>query len=202
MVDSKSTDETTKIATDWGAELINFEWNGLFPKKRNWILQNYKFETDWVLFLDADEKITDTFKEEVKVAIQNENIHGYWIIFNNYFQNRLLKHGIVPRKLALFRIGKGEYERIDEDHWSALDMEIHEHPIIDGPVGQIKTPVIHNDYRGMHHYLARHNEYSSWEAKRFLELHRKSPETFKQLTPRQRKSIILYINGGGHHPTL
>lgn len=187
VVDSHSTDKTAEIAVAHGAELINFDWDGRFPKKRNWILQNYKFTTDWVLFLDADEIVTEDFIYQVKRAIQSDAINGYWLNFYNYFQNRLLKHGIPFKKLALFRVGMGEYERIDEEHWSTLDMEIHEHPIIEGAIGEIKAPIIHNDYKGMYHYLARHNEYSSWEAHRYQEFNRAGVEKFKQLTPRQRK---------------
>lgn len=190
VVDSDSSDLTPKIVHDYGAELINFKWNGAYPKKRNWMLQNYKFKTDWVLFLDADEFVTDSFKNEVEVAVQDAEIHGYWLTFHNYFQGKLLKYGIPFKKLALFRVGKGEYERIEEDHWSKLDMEVHEHPVIQGSVGTIKSPIIHYDYKGMYHYLARHNEYSSWEAARYLNLKAKGSDAFKQLTPRQRKKYI------------
>jgi glycosyltransferase involved in cell wall biosynthesis len=150
-------------------------------------LHNYNFRTPWVLFLDADEVVNEEFKREVESAIQDNTINGYWLTFNSYFQKRLLRHGIPFRKLALFRIGKGEYERIDEERWSNLDMEIHEHPLLSGRVGKINTPITHNDYKGMYHYLARHNEYSTWEAQRFLELQRGRSYNIKQLTPRQRK---------------
>jgi len=187
IVDSESSDRTPDIAKENNIELINFHWNGRFPKKRNWILQNYNFTTDWILFLDADEIVTEDFKHEVANSIQDASINGYWLTYHNYFQKRLLKHGIPFKKLALFRLGKGEYERIDENHWSKLDMEIHEHPVLEGHVGEIRAPIIHNDYKGMYHYLARHNEYSSWEAHRFQELHRKNSDPFQHLTPRQQK---------------
>ncbi len=187
VADSDSTDLTPQIARDAGAEIINFQWNGQFPKKRNWILQNYNFTTDWVLFLDADEIVSDEFKKEVESAIQVPEVNGYWLTFHNYFQGKLLKYGIPFRKLALFRIGKGEYERIDENRWSTLDMEVHEHPIIEGTIGVIKAPVIHNDYKGMYHYLARHNEYSSWEAARYFDIKKKGLHSTHQLTARQRK---------------
>ena len=127
---------------------------------------------------------------EVEVVIQNTGVNGFWLRYHNYFQGRLLRHGIPFRKLALFRLRKGEYERIDENHWSNFDMEIHEHPILEGTVGEINAPIVHRDYKGMHRYLARHNEYSSWEAQRFLDLKRKGPKAFEQLTPRQRKKYI------------
>ena len=47
-------------------------------------------------------------------------------------------------------------------------MEIHEHPILTGTVGKIRSKIDHRDFRDVHHYVAKHNEYSSWEARRFL----------------------------------
>ncbi|WP_198175224.1 hypothetical protein [Spirosoma telluris] len=73
-------------------------------------------------------------------------------------------------KLALFRVGAGEYEKIDEDQWSKLDMEIHEHPILSGKIGTIQSKIDHQDFRGVSYYVTKHNEYSDWEAARYLKL--------------------------------
>jgi glycosyltransferase involved in cell wall biosynthesis len=66
VIDSGSTDGTRKIAIDAGIPLVDFKWNGQFPKKRNWFLRNYPLQTKWVLFLDADEIITEAFKSELR----------------------------------------------------------------------------------------------------------------------------------------
>ena len=55
VVDSCSTDRSREIAERAGAKLLKFDWQGGFPKKRNWVLMTYRFSTKWVLFLDADE---------------------------------------------------------------------------------------------------------------------------------------------------
>jgi glycosyltransferase involved in cell wall biosynthesis len=185
VVDSGSTDGTVKLANECGCNVVTFKWDGKFPKKRNWILRNYPISTEWVLFLDADECISDAFKTAVILAIQDESKSGYWLRYNNYFQGKLLKHGIPFKKLALFKWRKGEYEKIEEERWSNLDMEIHEHPIISGEIGEIKEPIIHYDYKGFHNYLSKHNEYSSWEAHRYLKL--KEEGNSLSLTPRQKK---------------
>ena len=164
MVDSGSTDRTVGIAEASGAKVIQFRWNGQFPKKRNWVLQNYRFQTDWVLFLDADEEVTPAFEAELAASIENSKYSGFWIRYHNFFLGRKLRYGVPQRKLALFRVGKGAYERIEENRWSTLDMEIHEHPIIDGPVGELSAPIIHHDFKTLHSFIERHNEYSGWEA--------------------------------------
>ena len=172
VVDSESTDSTLEIAHSAGAEVLHFKWEGKFPKKRNWVLRNYNFKTAWVLFLDADEFVSPAFIEEVKHTITNTQHVGFWLNFENHFMGKKLRAGDAFRKLALFRVGAGEYEKIEEDNWSHLDMEVHEHPVLEGTVGEIKTPIEHNDFRGLKHYIAKHNEYSSWEAARYIRLMR------------------------------
>lgn len=183
VVDSGSTDRTRDIAQESEARLVDFKWNGQFPKKRNWVLRNVILKNDWVLFLDADEYVSDPFNTEVERVVQDQSINGCWITYHNHFMGRLLKHGDPMRKLALFRKGMGEYEQIEEDSWSHLDMEVHEHPQIEGRVVSLKTPVEHKDYKDFSAYLDRHNAYSSWEANRYLALRNSG---FAGLTGRQR----------------
>ncbi len=168
LLDSQSTDGTAQIARGWGAAVLDFRWNGEFPKKRNWFLRNYRPATKWVLFLDADEYLTPEFKRALSLALASDEHVGYWLNYTVYFLGAELRGGYPLRKLALFRVGTGEYERIDEKAWSHLDMEVHEHPVLVGKLGTIPAKIDHQDFRGVSHYLAKHNEYSSWEAARFL----------------------------------
>ena len=170
VVDSGSTDNTTTIATNMGAEVLQFQWNGKFPKKRNWALQNGNLRHEWILFLDADEFVTDEFVDEVAVKTLDPNYNGFTIQFENYFMGRKLRYGYGFQKSALFKKSKGAYEKIDEDLWSHLDMEVHEHPVIEGKVGIIKAKVVHKDFKNLEHYIEKHNAYSTWEAQRFLQL--------------------------------
>ena len=186
VVDSGSTDATIEIAKSYGAKCVQFEWNGRFPKKRNWYLENHEVSTDWVLFLDADELINDDFCEEVKKAVATKTHVGYWLNFHNWFQGKYLRHGDPFSKLALFRPDAGRYERIDDEQWSKLDMEIHEHPVLDGTVGYLKSPIDHNDRRGLSSYINKHNEYSTWEARRQIDMDSSRGKTWKSLTRRQR----------------
>lgn len=187
LADSESTDNTCEIAREAGAEVLQFDWNGQFPKKRNWVLRNHRFTTEWVLFLDADEYLYPEFIQEVQSTLPDTTHNGFWLNYENHFFGKKLRGGDPFRKLALFRVGKGEYERIEEVSWSTLDMEIHEHPVVEGSIGEIKTSIQHNDYRGLKHYIAKHNEYSDWEARRYLALMKTGPEKWAELTPRQQK---------------
>lgn len=178
VIDSGSTDGTVAIAKSHGAAVIQFNWNGQFPKKRNWYLRNHTPTTKWVMFLDADELLTDAFKAELRQALSsNDNKVGYWLRYTIYFLGKENKGGYFLHKLALFQVGAGEYERIDEDHWSKLDMEIHEHPVLKGEVGVIRSKIDHRDLRGVSYYVTKHNEYSSWEAARYLKTMRDAQQS-------------------------
>lgn len=168
VIDSGSIDDTKMIAKEHGATVVDFVWDGRFPKKRNWFLRQHTPATEWVLFIDADEYLTEDFKREVTQALQNGKAVGYWLSYTIYFMGRRMKGGYPLRKLALFKVSAGEYERIDEEAWSHLDMEVHEHPILEGKTGAIKSKIDHRDFRDVGYYIAKHNDYAAWEAARFL----------------------------------
>jgi hypothetical protein len=94
-----------------------------------------------------------------------------------------LLHGLPQRKLALFRVDAGSYEKIDESKWSKLDMEVHEHPIIKGAIGEILSPVRHEDDRGIRQFLDRHLDYADWEVHRLISL--EHSQRWEDLTFRQ-----------------
>ncbi|MGC6458304.1 MAG: glycosyltransferase family 2 protein [Akkermansiaceae bacterium] len=185
VIDSGSNDETQQIAKSAGAAILNFQWNGKFPKKRNWALQNHHFETPWVLFLDADERITPEFISELSDVLPETTHSGFWMFYDNWFMGKRLRHGDTMSKLALFRIGSGEYERFPEDSWSHLDMEVHEHPVIEGSIGRLTARLEHHDFRGLKHYISKHNEYSTWEANRFRWLSCAGEAEWAKLNERQ-----------------
>lgn len=186
VVDSMSTDATVEIARGAGATVLQFQWDGQFPKKRNWTLRNHVFKHPWVLFLDADERMNPEFVAELKQALSETAHVGFWISFTNWFMGAPLHHGDVFHKLALFKTNAGEYECFPEDSWSHLDMEVHEHPVLKGTTGELRTRLEHQDYRGLKNYLARHNEYSSWEANRFIWLQTADAAAWSALNDRQR----------------
>ena len=187
VLDSGSTDGTAGIARAAGARVIDFVWDGRFPKKRNWFLRNHPVSTPWVLFLDADELVDDAFCDELARTLPDTPHAGFWLHYDNWFLGRRLRHGEGNRKLALFRVGAGEYERIEEDHWSHLDMEIHEHPVLAGSTGEIRARIDHRDDRGIGHWRRKHAEYAEWEARRTLALRRSGGIDAPSLSPRQRR---------------
>ena len=188
IVDSGSTDRTKAIAAEYGREVVDFRWNGRYPKKRNWFLEHYAFQTPWIMFIDADERITDAWLREVEEKLRDvrevgKRVDAFICYYDNLFMGRMLRHGDVMHKTAVLRVGKGCYEQVKEEaSWSKLDMEIHEQLVVEGRIGVIWSRLSHYDRRPLENYLAKHEEYAKWEANRYDAL---TPEHWKQMTRRQ-----------------
>lgn len=194
IVDSGSTDETAMIAAQWKRQVIQFHWDGQFPKKRNWSLRNIKFKYPWVMFLDADERMTVSVKQELATFLVSKEVERYDVIrcyYDNWFMGRMLRHGDVMQKTAILRVGAAEYERIAEDHWTSLDMEIHEHivPHRKGAEYVLLARMEHHDMRPLYDYYRKHEEYARWEVGRYRLLIEKygTIADVPNLTIRQRK---------------
>lgn len=168
VVDSCSQDRTKELASKFGVEVLEFNWNGKFPKKRNWVLQNYNFKTEWVLFLDADERITNSFVNELSIKLNLSNFDGYWLNYRNFIGDRPLNHGSGLRKLALFKPEKGSYEKTEEVQWTNYDCEVHEYVQIKGRVSEINAKIDHLWFVDFNSFLAKHDEYAKWEANKYL----------------------------------
>jgi glycosyltransferase involved in cell wall biosynthesis len=193
ILDSNSTDESIAIAKQFNTKVIQFDWNGKYPKKRNWFLINHTESTEWILFLDADERLTPEVKTEISLKIKNKDVEGFWLNYANYINNYKLKGGYPLKKLALFKRHKYLYENIGENNWSNLDMEIHEHPIIHGKIGFIHAQIDHKIDSNYKRLWRKHIEYANWEGKRFFDLRENQYKT--SLTKNQKIKYFLLKNG-------
>jgi glycosyltransferase involved in cell wall biosynthesis len=166
VIDSQSTDESVEIARSNGAQVVQFHYQGGWPKKRQWAMNTLPMAYDWILLLDADEVLTIQLKEEIRTAIQNPAIDGYFIVLRTWFLGRALRHGDVALwKLSLFRRGKGRYEcRLKDQDASMADMEVHEHVVVEGVTAKLRTPIIHHNVESLSRYIQKHDEYSNWES--------------------------------------
>jgi glycosyltransferase involved in cell wall biosynthesis len=167
VVDSQSCDGTADIARGHGAKVVNFDYRGGWPKKRQWALNTLALEHDWVLLLDADEALTPELAEEIKAAIAIPEVAGYYLQLQMHFLGKELQHsGANFFKLSLFRHGKAHFEcRTEEQDASMADMEVHEHVIVDGRTETLKNPLLHRNVESLTRYIQKHDEYSNWEAR-------------------------------------
>src|SRR5215831_8980205 len=111
VIDSNSTDSTVEIARSCGAHVVQFHYQGGWPKKRQWAMDTLPLAYDWVLLVDADEALTPEVAEEIRTATERQDYDGYFIELQMYFLGRHLRHGGANfYKLSLFRRNKGRYE--------------------------------------------------------------------------------------------
>ncbi len=171
VIDSQSTDETVALSRSQGAKVVQFQYAGGWPKKRQWAMDTLPLTYDWILLLDADEFLTPELTDEIQKAIQDPHTHGYYIALQIYFLGRRLRHsGASFWKLSLFRKGLGRYEcRLQDQDASMADMEVHEHVVVNGATRKLTHPLIHHNIESLSRYIQKHNEYSNWEARVWLD---------------------------------
>ncbi len=167
VVDSQSTDESSQIAQQHGARVEQFNFNGTWPKKKNWALENLPFRNEWVFILDADEVLPPQAEQEFADAIAKAGgIAGYWINRRFFFLGRWLKHAYYPNwNLRLFRHALGRYEKLTDAATESGDNEVHEHVIVNGPTARLRVEMDHYAFPSVEVFLEKHNRYSNWEAR-------------------------------------
>jgi hypothetical protein len=171
VIDSKSTDDTVAIAQSHGAKVVQFHYAGGWPKKRQWAMDTLPLAYDWTLLLDADEVLTSELADEIQKAIEDPHTNGYFIALQMYFLGRRLRHSAASFwKLSLFRKGLGRFEcRLQDQDASMADMEVHEHVVVTGATLRLIHPLIHHNVESLSRYIQKHNEYSNWEARVWLD---------------------------------
>ena len=173
VVDSQSSDRSIEIAEKFGAKVVQFDFKGGWPKKKNWALENLNFANEWVLIVDCDERITPESWQEISEVIKNPEYNGYYINRRVFFLGTWLKHGgrYPDWNLRLLKHQKGRYENLHtEEVANTGDNEVHEHIILEGKAGYLKNDMLHIDFRDIFQWLARHNRYSNWEARVYYNL--------------------------------
>jgi len=166
VVDSLSTDRTVELATKEGARVIPFRWNGQYPKKKQWALENVSFSYDWVLFVDADEIVQPELERELcDLFIRGPSAAAYSIQLDYVFEGRRLRFGQRVEKIALFRRSAGRFVDLSDLHVDRMwEVEGHYQPVIDGELGRLRGRLLHHDHDSLFSYFERHNRYSDWEA--------------------------------------
>jgi glycosyltransferase involved in cell wall biosynthesis len=167
VVDSHSTDATTEIAAARGAKVVQFDFNGTWPKKKNWALENLPLRNEWVFILDADEVLPPEAGSEFAKAIAGAgDIAGYWINRRFMFMGKWLRHSYYPNwNLRLFRHSLGRYEKLTDADTQSGDNEVHEHVIVNGPTGRLRCEMDHYAFPTVEVFVEKHNRYSNWEAR-------------------------------------
>lgn len=151
IVDGTSTDQTVAIAKKYHAEILVTTNPQVFHINKQKAID--MATKDWVLQLDADERVTKELTNEIKDKISDTDINGYWIPRKNYFLGRfLMKGGVYPDyTLRLYRNGKGKLPQKD----------VHEQAVVEGKTAYLENPLLHMSDLEFRRYLMRFNRYTS-----------------------------------------
>src|SRR5436190_3148699 len=166
VVDSQSADGSQRISEEFGAQVVQFRFNGTWPKKKNWALENLPFKHEWVFILDADEVLPPEAEQEFRRIVTSQPpFSGYWINRRFMFMGQWLKHAYYPNwNLRLFKHRLGRFEKLTDTETASGDNEVHEHVIVGGPTARLRTEMDHYAFPSVEVFVEKHNRYSNWEA--------------------------------------
>lgn len=153
VFDSLSDDPTAELAEAAGARVIQHPFRD-FSHQRNAALD--AVESDWIFFVDADERATEELGKEVRQVIERKDVDGWWVPRHNYIFGRLTKGaGYYPDyQMRLLRSGHGRYER-----------PASEIVALEGNEGHLTQPLIHHNYRHLGEFHTKQRTREIYEAR-------------------------------------
>jgi glycosyltransferase involved in cell wall biosynthesis len=162
VVDSESIDRTREVAGNLGAQVFVHPFDG-YGKQRNWALEHLPFSNQWVLMLDADERVPAALAAEITEAVRMDgNGHtGFYLARRFIFLGCWLRYGgLYPT--WILRLFKRHCVRFEE-------RPVNEHAILHGAPGRLQSTFDHCDNRPLSDWIAKHNRYSDLEAEEYLQ---------------------------------
>lgn len=159
VVDSYSTDRTVDIALARepdGVRVVQHRFEN-YGAQWTWAVTHLPIASEWVLKLDADERVTPEFMAEVTETTANAEAETDGFYFHRRFVfmgERLRWSGRLPYDLRLWRRGKARLE----------NRSVNEHIFVDGKQGYLRSAVLHFDHKSLSDWIEKHNRYSSLEA--------------------------------------
>lgn len=163
VVDSGSTDGTVVFAQEYGARVIHQDWLGFGPQKQFAVAQA---TFDWVLCLDADERVSEELQRAIVEVMSNPCVGAYRMARCNRFLGRYLRHGegYPDWSLRLFDRRCAQ--------WS--NDAVHEKVLFDGLAGMLGGDLLHESCETLESYLAKQNRYTTLQAEELYRRGRRS----------------------------
>lgn len=161
IIDSGSTDKTVELAEKSNAKVLYRAWDNDFSAQRNFALEHV--DTEWVLYLDADERLNEELISEIKVVLESGTQAMYRFIRRNSAFGREFKYGVLGPDSVIRMFPK------DKVRWQE---NVHERPVGNLPVITLKAYLKHYTYRTFEQYTQKMNQYSSIGAKKYHDKHK------------------------------
>ena len=162
IVDSGSTDKTVELAEANGAKVVYRVWDNDFAAQRNFALEHV--QTEWVLYLDADERINDELAEAIKNVAKDSKKAMYRFIRRNSAFGKDFKYGVLGPDSVVRMFPK------DKVHW---EDKVHERPVGDLPVITLQGFLKHYTYKDFDQYISKMNAYSTIGAQNYKDKNKK-----------------------------
>lgn len=188
VIDDESSDKTIEKANAAGAKVVEHSKKDEFAGQRNWAMEQAK--NDWVLFVDADEEVTENLKEEIKKIKLDTNVVAYSIPRKDFFWETELKFGETrkARELGIVRlIRKGG------GVWIGA---VHETFISTGAVKKLNGYLNHNSHESLSSFIEDVNVYSSIRAEELAKIGKKFSLLELILFPFFKFIYTYFILGG------
>ncbi len=159
LIDDYSTDNTVDLARKLGAKVFERRLGKDFSAQRNFGIS--KAKNEWVLFIDADEIVSDDLKKEILKKVQeNKEINGYFIKRQDFVFGKKIKHGEFGENWLL-RLGKSNFGK-----WEG---KVHEEWKIKDKVEKLMYPLEHSPHRNIDEFLKKVNFYTDIRAKELFD---------------------------------
>jgi len=158
ILDSGSDDETKNIAQQYNAKFIHQDWLGYGPQKQKAV---ELAEHDWVLCLDADERVSDELASSIQAVLESPQQQAFQFPRCNRFMGRWLKHGEGYPDISLRLFNR------QHAHWS--NDAIHEVVETDTAVGSLEGDLLHDSATSLEAYLEKQNRYTSLQAEKLYQ---------------------------------
>jgi glycosyltransferase involved in cell wall biosynthesis len=188
LSDSYSDDGTTEAAAEKGAVIRQHEFVN-FAVNRNLALADAaEMGADWVLFIDADERVTPELATEIRQVVERSEV-GWWVPRYNVMWGHTLRGGgwYPDRQLRLLKVGKAGYDP---------SREVHETVELDGQAGTLTEHLIHYNYDSLAHFTYKQGRYLDFEAKiLYKEGIRAKPWTYLSMPLREFHRRYISLNG-------
>lgn len=181
VVDSFSTDQTAEIARSHNCKVIQRQFDN-FSNQKNHALAYAT--TEWILFLDADERITYALQKEIENTMATGKHTAYKLHFPHFFMNRFLYHH------------HNDVTRLVKREKCFFEGKVHEKLIVDGSIGKLKNKVLHYTYKGLVHNLKKKDHYAWFQADQMQAKNKKTNYFLLAFKPFYRFFHEYIIKGG------
>lgn len=158
VIDDESSDRTIEICRNYTKNIFQKKLNGNYANQRNYALNMVK--SNWVLYIDSDEYVSQALQDEIKDAITNKNFSGYFVNRTDFIWGQEIRHGEAgqTKLLRLAQKGSGKWHG-----------KVHEKWKVDGEISELESPLKHVPHKSVFEFIREVDAYSTLRSEELFE---------------------------------